>query len=751
MNSARAVQRAAADALRSIAIEHLETRRLFATIVVTSADDTVAPDGAVTLREAILSTNSQTDVNADVTATRTGDYQVPSGNDTIDFNVPGSGAHTIAISITFPSITSPVIIDGYTQPGASANTLAVGDNAVLQIEVTGKNPGVFGLTLEADGITIRGLALNRFIQAADSGGIAIRSKSAGNVIQGNFIGLRPDGTVRGNFMDIAITGSTATIGGVNPADRNVISNADFGVVCNGGQATIQGNYIGTDPSGTQPQPNGAGIQVYTLDPSTQQHNVIGGVAAGAGNLISGNSGVGVIIDDFGNGSVVQGNLIGTDAAGTGALPNSFAGVFIEHSAFNNLVGGDDPRASNTIAFNGTGVVVTDGSSGNVVRKNSIFGNKGLGIDLGGDGVTSNDAQDADTGPNDFQNFPVLSSAVVTAGTTAVQGILNSLPNQPFLVDFYANDVADPSGFGEGQTWLGSVAVVTDAFGNASFNAPLPVALKTGQYVSATATTALTAPAGATSEFSADVPVQVTVPPPPPSPPVVPPPPPTISINDVKLKEGNSGLKDFNFTVALSAASAQPVTVHFKTQNGTASSASDYTAVDSALIIPAGDTTGTITVKVHGDTTHEADETFFLQLDSPTNATLADGSGTGTILNDDAAPPVKPSIRVNDESIFEGNSGTKVLTFTITLSSATTNTVKVSFTTSDGTAKASDHDYVSKSGVLTFAPGQTTKTVSITITGDKKKEADESFALLLSAPVNATIADAIGIGKIKNDD
>src|SRR5205085_6098036 len=132
------------------------------------------------------------------------------------------------------------------------------------------------------------------------------------------------------------------------------------------------------------------------------------------------------------------------------------------------------------------------------RGNSIFGNAGLGIDLNADGVTANDTGDADTGPNNLQNFPVLTGAIPGA-TTAVKGTFNGAASTTFTLDFYANPTGDPTGFGEGQIYLGALTVTTDASGNASYSGVLSAATTYHQAVTATATDA----AGNTSEFAAN--------------------------------------------------------------------------------------------------------------------------------------------------------------------------------------------------------------------------------------------------------
>ncbi len=195
--------------------------------------------------------------------------------------------------------------------------------------------------------------------------------------------------------------------------------------------------------------------------------------------------------------MVQGNFIGTDVNGTAALGNSSAGVYV-FGASNNTIGGILSGEPDTIAFNGAGGVVVNGGTGNGILSNSIFANIGLGIDLGDDGVTLNDTGDGDSGSNNLQNFPVLTSLTIASGNTTIDGSLNSAANTAFRVEFFASETADPSGNGEGQTFLGSKDVTTDGSGNAAFTAVLPVLSPAGQAV---ITATATDPNNNTSEFS----------------------------------------------------------------------------------------------------------------------------------------------------------------------------------------------------------------------------------------------------------
>jgi BACON domain-containing protein/S-layer family protein len=647
--------------------ESLSVRRTKADTftVTTTADngDNLSPTPG-SLRKAILDANGN------------------AGEDTISFNIPGAGVQTIIPPVALPTITGPVVIDGYTQPGASANTQAIGNDAVLLIELNGNGAAFAGLTITAGSSTVRGLVINRsadgirlltngsnhvegcfigvdaagtsdlansrygieiesagnfiggtspdkrnviisasgspalYLLPGNAGGNAIQGNylgtnaagtaslgrgdvkietpsnmiggtaaGAGNVIvsgtdaleingagggspngntvQGNYIGLTADGAtalgtggvaiyysssnliggttaaarnliargitiryaistnnlVQGNYIGLNAAGTAAagspsagpgvfidgantnTVGGTAAGAGNVIGNCANGVVISdSSNCIVQGNYIGTNAAGTAAIPNSNNGIVIKQVFGTATGNLIGGAAAGARNVISGNPQHGINIA-FANGNTVQGNFIGVAADGTSQLSNHSHGISIAFSN-NNIIGGTAAGAGNLIAFNGTssnsssGVQIENAGTGNSARGNSIFSNTGLGIDLGGAGVTQNDADDGDSGANNLQNFPTLTSALLGCGTT-VSGTLNSTPNTTFDIDFFANPSCDPTCHGEGKTFLGSTSTVTDPSGNASFTGLLSTQAPGGSFITATATD----PAGNTSEFS----------------------------------------------------------------------------------------------------------------------------------------------------------------------------------------------------------------------------------------------------------
>jgi CSLREA domain-containing protein len=490
------------------------------------------------------------------------------GIDLIAFNLGGTGVHTISPSSALPAITEAVIIDGYTQPGASQNTLAAGDDAVITVELDGTNAGSTssGLVITGGGSTVRGLSINRFgaggATSVTAGGTGIELNSDGNTVEGCFVGTDSAGTSPlPNINDgVGVTGNNNTVGGSTPAARNILSGNDreglllFSTSANN---DVLGNYIGTDLNGSAALANGAGVVIF----GQSSNNRVGGVNAGDANLISGNLDSGIIIVNTTHDNLVRGNLIGTNLAGTLPLANQNDGVQIFDTASNNIVGGTRPAArnvisgnsrdgvrvgstgsgnvvsrnligtsisgqaavangedgvritgganltvggattaaANTIAFNaGRGVNLNGGANGDRIAVNSIHDNTGPGIDLGDDGVTPNDAGDADTGANNLQNFPVLTSAATFGQNVGVAGTLNSTANTLFTLRFFANVACDASGNGEGASFLGSGTVKTDAAGNASFNFYFSNVTAPGDQITATATD----PAGNTSEFSA---------------------------------------------------------------------------------------------------------------------------------------------------------------------------------------------------------------------------------------------------------
>jgi hypothetical protein len=347
-------------------------------------------------------------------------------------------------------------------------------------------------------------------------GIGVDLGFTGNVVQGNFIGVNAaaSGVLGNSGAGVSISGIGNRVGGPLFGARNIISGNNRGVQVTGSNHFIEGNYIGTNASGTLAVPNQD--EGVNLDGATGV--LIGGLSAVAGsppgNLISGNIGIGLDLANGASGNIIEGNIIGADASATSSLGNSLAGLSISGSG--NFVGGTDLGAANVIAFNGTDPVLGadqgDGISigndptfvNNSLRGNSIFSNAALGINLQADsdgpfGVTLNDPGDADVGANNLQNYPTIGSLTLAEDNSSVTltGSLESIADTTFHLEFFSSSVADPSGAGEGKTFLGSTDVTTDATGTASYDVTFSLPSTTELVFSATATD----PDGNTSEFS----------------------------------------------------------------------------------------------------------------------------------------------------------------------------------------------------------------------------------------------------------
>jgi len=408
-----------------------------------------------------------------------------------------------------------LVINGFTTPGwgAGIDIRASSDNNIegnfigTNTAGTAAQGNLIGVVVGGANNTIGGNVLS----GNQSRGLEIQGSSAtGNSVVGNLIGTDATGAADlGNGGDaLRVEGASLTvIGGTSAAERNVVSgNGGHGILLhNSTNNTVRGNYAGTNAAGTAAIANG--IDGIAVDGGGA--NTIGGPGAGEGNLASGNTNQGISIFgvDFPSttGNIVQGNKAGTNFDGTAAIPNGGEGIRM-HNALNTTVGGTVVGAGNLVSGNtssGVTVIASPGTAtGNRILGNSIYGNGGIGIDLGVvdplEGVTPNDDGDGDTGPNNLQNFPDLTSVTIAGAGTTVQGTLDTEANKAYRLEFFANSACDASGNGEGQTFLGSKNVKTTASGNTSFTFASATVIGSSAWVTATATD----PDGNTSEFSA---------------------------------------------------------------------------------------------------------------------------------------------------------------------------------------------------------------------------------------------------------
>ena len=323
-------------------------------------------------------------------------------------------------------------------------------------------------------------------------------------MQGNRVGTDIDGTAalpNGSGINIE-GGDHNTIGGTGPDEGNLISgNVYDGLQLENGDADdepdeeagpavgnrVLGNLIGTDINGTAPLGNSSTLGVQAVILAGANDSTIGGHQEGAGNVIAANGGDGIDIN--GDDNQIFGNAIGTNMNGDLGLGNSGNGIQIA-AGDGNKIGDAFGASMNTIAYNvQDGVLIEGTAAENTVIRNLIFANgtrdDDLGIDLAADGVTDNDIEDADAGPNDLLNYPLVTSADAAAGTVA--WTLQGLPSTSYRLEFYASPVCNASETGEGQWYLGALNITTDGKGEAAGTTSPPTAPAAGDHVTMTAT------------------------------------------------------------------------------------------------------------------------------------------------------------------------------------------------------------------------------------------------------------------------
>ncbi|HEX8911374.1 MAG TPA: hypothetical protein VF796_03365, partial [Humisphaera sp.] len=372
------------------------------------------------------------------------DRNVISGNDNDGVEVVGGSAAAAAT----------VIAGNWIGPDATGTRVLGNAGDGVRIGRVGRDPTDFSTVyVPGRNVTVGGTAAaaaGNVIAGSQGDGVGIDA-GVGVTVVGNVVGLAPGGAAAtdaagtswgnvGNGVQVQGTSDQIVVGGTTVAARNVIANnAQDGVRLFTAAATaavaVRGNYIGTAADGTSARGNeGNGVSVYTGG-TTADGMTVGGTAAGAGNVIAANAGHGVDLEDA---AVVRGNLVGTAADGVTPLGNDEHGIYVDAPGcvVGSPTGPVDPAAANRVAFNGWSGVVVAWGDGSAVRGNAVWSNGQLGIDLGDDGVTANDAGDADDGPNGLQNYPVLTSATRSGGTVAVAGTFDSAPGATYVLDVY---------------------------------------------------------------------------------------------------------------------------------------------------------------------------------------------------------------------------------------------------------------------------------------------------------------------------
>ena len=399
-----------------------------------------ADSGAGSLRQAI------TDANA-------------AGGGTVAFNIP-SAPRTITLSSSLPLAGPAVVIDGTAQPGYAGDPLIEISGANIPLPLSLSNPCV-----RTSGI-LRGVAVNRCYADVEGTGAP--------VIAANWIGLNlAGGFATPNIHGIHLTpgSSGAVVGGSSFTDGNIISATNDAIFSDSASnVTISHNHIGTSPSGN----------VYVGGPTGINLENGSNVSITSNTIAAENYGIQTA---YMSGLNIKNNTFTPDAT----ITNTIAAILLFHTS--NVTVGDATGGGNTITDTTTGVLVLSGIN-NPIRGNSIDRTSGLGIDLSNsataDGQTPNDPGDADTGPNNLQNYPVLTGVGTTGAGTSVSGTFNSAPGQSFTIDFYWDD-GPCAGRGQARNYLGNIPVTTDANGNALIYATLPETVPTGASVSATAT------------------------------------------------------------------------------------------------------------------------------------------------------------------------------------------------------------------------------------------------------------------------
>jgi CSLREA domain-containing protein len=469
----------------------------------------------------------------------------------------------------------------------------------------------------------------RNVISANAGtGVVVGAGSTNSSVDGNYIGLRPDGTAigaggletfgnGGDGVDIQASGAA-----VGTARQNVISGQlGAGIRIGAPGAMVRNNRIGTDPTGQTYAGNG--LQGIVVE------SVVGGEigAPGAGNIVAANADSQLRLDGA-TGVVVQGNAFGPGGpllAGVNVGGTSPA-VALAGGTSGTVIGGTGPGAGNVImGQQGVGPGIgTFGSAGtgNSIRGNSLLLNGGIGIDLGGDGITPNDGDDSDVGWNALQNYPVITNAVRSDTTVRLDGYLQTAPGvASYQLDFFLSSSCDESGNGEGALYVTSRSVQTNGAGLASFAFDLPA---TGTTLTSIVTATATSTGGDTSEFSkcSQSPYTGTL---------------ELQPPEMSGREPSGGIA---LLVERRYGTAGTISVDYSTSDGTATAPADYQATSGTVVFGPGETEKQLVIPIVDDRSYEGDETFNVTLSNPVLTAIPGPRTTSvvTIIDNDPFRP-----------------------------------------------------------------------------------------------------------------
>jgi CSLREA domain-containing protein len=570
-------------------------------------------------------------------------------------------------------------------------------------------------------------------------------------VRGNYIGLNAAGDAaipNGQNGVHVLDAIGVVVGGSEPGEGNVVSgNTVDGITIVGEFSEaieVSGNRVGTNPAGTAAIGNGRdGISVKREDGGTDGPiaTVIGFDTPGTGNLVSGNGRHGIYVfatsDDptFFEETFVIHNLVGVDINGAGSIPNARNGVLIEQASLIIVF-------ENVIANNGqAGVVVlpeTGNPLGNIVATNAIFNNQGLGIDVttsvdgngNGDGRTLNDVTETDG----IQNYPAITTATTSAAGTVVGGTLTSTPDTSFRVELFASPSCDPSGNGEGRSFIGGLDTSTggpgpNGAGDATFNMTVG-ALPPGHVITATAT----GPDRMTSEFSVCKSVTTAA----------------ILVTPTSGLTTTEAGGTATFTIALSTLPIADVTVGLSsgdTTEGTVSPASlTFTSANALTPQP-------VTITGVADAVADGNQNYSIVTAAAVSTDPAYGGMNApdvSAVNLDSG--VVPTLSIEPAEVTEGTGASVPISFTVRLAPASTQTVSATWQVADGTARlSSDIEFGDAGGTVTFNPGDLTKSIVVHIIGDTLPEPTETFTVRLQTSTGAAIGVQTATGTIRDDD